>query len=192
MWYMYNMWCTAWKYEMTSHIKLWRRNYLSMLYICMTWIYNYMPPDTSNDGLFIFKWFPGHTSCNGGVPCFWSSETYMTHIVCPLFSAKPLPEPVIDYYEFNCQKNNHWNLISSTNILIQDSAFQMICSKCQQLPFSHIEFKGRRSKNISNISCYFQYGIALHWQMTLTIEHIIHIDGRNVWWVNESIRPLKI
>ena len=53
-------------------------NCVGMLYTCMAWIYNSIPHNTGKQGLFIFRWHPGRTSCNEEVTCSWLPEAFVT------------------------------------------------------------------------------------------------------------------
>ena len=57
-------------------------NCLGMLYTCMAWICNYIQHKTGNEGVFIFRWRPGRTSCNEEVTCSWLSEAFGSLVPC--------------------------------------------------------------------------------------------------------------
>ena len=61
---------------MCSHIPQILRgcNCVGMLYICTAWICKYLPHNTGEQGLCIFRWRPGSTSCIEGVTCSWLSK----------------------------------------------------------------------------------------------------------------------
>ena len=53
-------------------------NCVGMLYTCMAWICNSIPHNTGKQGLFIFRWHPGRTSCNEEVTCSWLPAAFVT------------------------------------------------------------------------------------------------------------------
>ena len=53
-------------------------NCVGMLYTCMAWICNSISHDTGKQGLFIFRWHPGRTSCNEEVTCSILPEAFVT------------------------------------------------------------------------------------------------------------------
>ena len=61
--------------------------------------------------------------------CQWTVPALVQVMACHLFSAKPLPEPVLTFVNWSLRNKLQWNLNRNTKLFIQENAFENVVCK---------------------------------------------------------------